>query len=114
MGRPEQRRRASRRTVRSSLLFVLPYLCDNVNSTVAVLALAWLAMAEKHDTGSLRGLSRWALAFVMRGRAPNGSAGTTKTLPAPPLPISASGNALASADPEEDSASTTSDIQTQV
>lgn len=47
-----------------------------------MLALAWLAMAAKHDAGSLRGLSRWALAFVMRGRAPNGSAGKQKAIEA--------------------------------
>ncbi|EJD47753.1 hypothetical protein AURDEDRAFT_62058 [Auricularia subglabra TFB-10046 SS5] len=41
--------------------------------TVAVISLAWLAMAATHDPGSLRGLSRWALTFVYRGKAPNGS-----------------------------------------
>ena len=38
--------------------------------TIAVLCLAWLAMAAKHDSRSLRGLSSWVLTFIMRGRSP--------------------------------------------
>jgi len=38
-----------------------------VESAVAVISLAYLLTAAKHDSSSLRGLSRWTLAFVTRG-----------------------------------------------
>ncbi|KAH7104379.1 hypothetical protein BKA62DRAFT_694497 [Auriculariales sp. MPI-PUGE-AT-0066] len=53
-----------------------------VERTVAVLCLAWLAMAAKHDAGSLRGLSRWVLSFAMRGRAPPPPSGAVTPMPA--------------------------------